>query len=75
MLARNMEKNEDEVKKKIKNLRSAYVSEKRKVESSKKSGSSPEDLYHPHLFYFDEMNFLNSSVMFRKTTCNFERVR
>lgn len=73
-IAKNMNKDEEEIKKKVKNLRCAYVAEKKKVETSKKSGSSAEDIYHPHLYYYNEMSFLDSAVMFRKTTSNMETV-
>ncbi|XP_054087627.1 uncharacterized protein LOC114804269 [Zeugodacus cucurbitae] len=59
-------RNVEEVKKKIKNLRTSYVIEKKKVDSKKtNSGGS---LYEPSLFYYDEMTFLDPVIILR--ICN-----
>ncbi|KAM7363654.1 uncharacterized protein ACRADG_000469 [Cochliomyia hominivorax] len=61
----------DDVKRKVKNLRSAYVSEKRKCEASQDMGVN----YRPNLFYYKEFDFLDSIVVLRKnslpTTSNY----
>lgn len=73
-IAKHMEKNEEAVKKKMKNLRSAYLVEKKKVVSSKKSGSSVDGLYIPHLYYFNEMRFLDRAICLRQTTSSLPTV-
>lgn len=45
------------VKKKINNLRTAYRRELAKVRSSKRTGSSTDDIYVPTLWYFDLLSF------------------
>ncbi|XP_011186436.1 uncharacterized protein LOC105214611 [Zeugodacus cucurbitae] len=56
-------RNVEEVKKKIKNLRTSYVLEKKKVDTKKIS--SGDSLYQPRLFYYDEMTFLDPIVVLR----------
>lgn len=58
------------IKKKIKHLRSAYVSEKKKVDEL--FGTLPK--YHPNLFYFEQMSFLEPVIVSRKTIRHFENV-
>ncbi|XP_018794608.1 PREDICTED: uncharacterized protein LOC108972464 [Bactrocera latifrons] len=53
----------EDVKKKIKNLRTSYVIEKKKVE--RKRTESGETVYEPRLFYYDEMTFLDPVVILR----------
>lgn len=53
-----------DVKRKVKNLRSAYVSEKKKCEASKEQGVN----YRPNLFYYNDMDFLSNVLVLRKTT-------
>lgn len=64
----------DEVKRKVKNLRSAYLLEKKKVDESGKTALSPLDVHRPHLFYYDKMCFLDSIVILRKPIDNFTQV-
>lgn len=52
----------NEVKRKIKYLRTAYVAEKKKVIASRKLGKP----YKPSLFYFNELDFLDNVVVWRK---------
>ncbi|XP_004536390.2 uncharacterized protein LOC101461773 isoform X2 [Ceratitis capitata] len=52
-----------EIKKKIKNLRTGYVSEKKRVDSSLNEAGEPT--YEPRLFYYDEMTFLNRVIVLR----------
>ncbi|XP_054726004.1 uncharacterized protein LOC129235936 [Anastrepha obliqua] len=43
---------------KVNSLRSAFRKEKKKVEASKKSGSSADSIYKPALWYYDLFDFL-----------------
>lgn len=50
----------NEIKNKIKNLRSTYAQEKKKIKDSKKSGAGTDEVYVPHIKWFMEMDsFLN----------------
>ncbi|XP_069702767.1 uncharacterized protein [Periplaneta americana] len=51
------------VVKKINNLRSAFRKELKKVNDSKKSGASGDDVYIPVLWYFNELLFLVDQEM------------
>ncbi|XP_011206804.1 uncharacterized protein LOC105228613 [Bactrocera dorsalis] len=53
----------EDVKKKIKNLRTSYVLEKKKVE--RKRAESGRSSYEPRLFYYDEMTFLDPVIILR----------
>lgn len=61
---------EENIKKKFRNLRTAYTTERKKVLLSKKSGSSTDDVYKSHLFYFNEFLFLDATLVFRPTKNN-----
>lgn len=63
----------EEVKKKLKSIRTTYVAEKR-VDGSKASGTSAEKLYVPNLAYFNEMSFLNQCIIKRQTKDNSQEV-
>ncbi|XP_055837892.1 uncharacterized protein LOC129906241 [Episyrphus balteatus] len=52
----------DEIKKKVKHLRSSYVSEKKKCDEY--FGVLPS--YRPNLFYYDDMTFLDPIIVLRK---------
>lgn len=56
----------EEVKKKIKSLRSTYTLEKKKVEQSILTGSDPDDMYIPTLHWYGEMTFLDDHITQRK---------
>jgi ribosome recycling factor len=45
-----------EVKQKIKNIRSTYNQEVQKIQKSKASGTSPDDVYKPTVKWFDVMD-------------------
>ncbi|XP_040285248.1 uncharacterized protein LOC120998601 isoform X1 [Bufo bufo] len=47
----------DLIKHKIANLRTVFKKELKKVESSRKSGASGDDVYIPRLWYFDLLKF------------------
>lgn len=59
----------DVIKKKIRSLRTTYTGEKRKM-NHKKSGSGVEENYTSSLSWFDEMSFLDSSIVTRKSIDN-----
>lgn len=73
-ISKEMKKPVDEVRRKIKNLRSAYLLEKKKVDESLKKSISPLDVHKPHLFYYDKMRFLDNIVILRKPTDSFSQV-
>jgi hypothetical protein len=50
-----------EVKQKIKNIRSTYNQEVQKIQKSKSSGTSPDDVYKPTVKWFDVMDRMKSS--------------
>ncbi|KAJ8930114.1 hypothetical protein NQ314_017125 [Rhamnusium bicolor] len=55
--------NREFVTKKIQNLRAAFRKKVKKVESSKRSGSSTADVYEPTLWYYGLLSFtLNSET-------------
>ncbi|XP_076049017.1 uncharacterized protein LOC143029829 [Oratosquilla oratoria] len=56
------------VMKKINCLRTAFRREYKKFENSKKSGSCPEDIYIPSLWYFDEMMFVVDQDMTQESS-------
>lgn len=56
-----------EMKKKIKYLRTAYVAELRKLEESKRNSISSTEIYQPKLYYYNDFNYLNSTILLRKT--------
>lgn len=62
-MAHIFKKDVQAIKKKMKYLRSSYVNEKKKVEAY--HGVIPA--YRPHLFYYDEMAFLDPVIVLRKT--------
>lgn len=66
------EANEDIVVKKINNLRSSVRTEKKKYESSLKSGASADDVYRPRLWYYDMMSFLSDQDTPRESTSNLD---
>ncbi|XP_066942171.1 uncharacterized protein [Macrobrachium rosenbergii] len=59
------------VKKKINNLRSNVRKEKKKIDSSMKSGASTDNVYKPSLWYFNLFDFINDQDNARSTVSNF----
>ncbi|XP_056644511.1 uncharacterized protein LOC130450245 [Diorhabda sublineata] len=57
----------EQVKKKLNNIRSTYLQEKKKVDISKSTGSGTEDIYTPNLSWFGSMTFLDDVTTQRKT--------
>lgn len=62
----------DTVKKKIDSLRGCFRKELKKVNSSKKSGSGSDDIYKPHLWYFEHLLFLIDQETPRESVSNIE---
>lgn len=58
--------------KKINNLRTCYRKEQKKYEASKKSGSSPDELYKTQLWYYDLFDFLGDQDTPRASTLNLD---
>lgn len=63
-LATLFDKNPQEIKLKVKYLRSAYASERKKVEEKRRENQK----YVPRLFYFDSLRFLDSVIVSRPST-------
>ncbi|CAG4976429.1 unnamed protein product [Colias eurytheme] len=60
------------LKSKVKNLRSAYHAELKKVENSKRSGSGAATVYKPTICWFEEMHsFFKDSNEYRPTTSTY----
>lgn len=68
-ISAEMEMSVEDVKKKIKSLRTAYSAEKSKVEKRKMFGSPTEPTYTPTLFWYNEMSFLEPALI-RRTTAD-----
>lgn len=67
--------NRDSVVKKINALRSAYRKQLKKVIDSEKSGAGEEDIYIPHLWYFEMLHFLKDQEIPRRTQTNIEEIQ
>lgn len=57
--------------KKINSLRSSRRKEKKKVKDSLKSGSSSDDIYHPSLWYYELLAFVDDQEAARIPMSNF----
>lgn len=57
-----------EVKTKMRNLKSTYYQEKKKIEKSKAYGSSTDNVYVPNIKWFVEMNALLKDADERRNT-------
>lgn len=64
--------NKDVVVKKINNLRSNVRKEKKKQQSSMKTGTSTEDVYQPKLWYYHKFDFLGDQETPRESTSNLD---
>lgn len=62
--------NKDFVIKKINNMRSSYRKELKKIKDSMKTGSGADEIYHPKLWYFDLLSFLNDQEKPRPSSSN-----
>ncbi|XP_053951330.1 uncharacterized protein LOC128858834 [Anastrepha ludens] len=67
-LSKQFNKDVDEIKKKIKHLRTCYIVEKKKVESRLDINGEPT--YEPHLYYYNQMTFLDPVVILRNQLQN-----
>jgi hypothetical protein len=64
-----------DVKYKIKNIRSSYCQELKKIQFSQASGASPEDVYKPTVVWFNTLHsFLKSFVFQRERPPNYQPV-
>ncbi|XP_034833092.2 uncharacterized protein [Maniola hyperantus] len=52
----------DEIKKKIQSMRASHRKERRKVASSLLKATSPKEFYVPKLWYYKQLEFLNTQV-------------
>lgn len=62
----------DTAVKKLNNLRNALRKEKKKIDSSKKSGTSPDAIYKPILWYYDLLTFLGDQETPASSTSNLD---
>lgn len=60
------------VKQKIDSLRGAFRKEMKKLKESSRSGAGSEDIYKPHLWYFDNLSFLTDEETARRGVGNLE---
>ncbi|XP_017490787.1 PREDICTED: uncharacterized protein LOC108378981 [Rhagoletis zephyria] len=60
-LSKEFGKKVDDIKKKIKHLRTCYMAEKKKVESRTDSNGDP--IYESHLYYYKQMSFLDPVII------------
>uniref|UniRef100_A0A2S2QQS5 MADF domain-containing protein n=1 Tax=Sipha flava TaxID=143950 RepID=A0A2S2QQS5_9HEMI len=59
-----------EITTKIKNIRSQYLQEKKKIRASTGTGSSTEDVYHPKLQWFNLLDSFLVASAEPRTTCS-----
>lgn len=64
--------NRETVVKKINSLRTTYRKELKKVLSSEKSGAGADDVYVPHLWYFDLLSFFRDQETPRTSVSNMD---
>jgi hypothetical protein len=57
-----------EIKQKIKSIRSTYNQEVQKIQKSKASGTSPDDVYKPPVKWFDVMDQIMKGSKSRSET-------
>lgn len=70
-IATEMGMDEEVIKKKIKNIRTSYTAERKKILNSKKSGAGIDEVKESNLFYYSDMEFLNPCISFRKGQNNY----
>ena len=64
---------EDDVTKKIKNIRSQYGRERQKVvRTKKKTGTGLDEIYIPKWSHFDRLRFLDDFLLAKTTVTNIE---
>jgi hypothetical protein len=64
--------NKGSVVKKINNLRSSFRKEMKKVKASLHSGAGEDEVYKPHLWYYDLLLFLTNQETPRDTVTNMD---
>lgn len=64
--------NRESVVKKINSMRTTYRKELRKVLDSERSGAGADDIYVPHLWYYELMSFLQDQETPRSTISNMD---
>lgn len=62
----------ESVKKKIDSMRGCFRKELKKVKASKKSGAGADEVYKPHLWYYDQLLFLADQEAPRESVSNIE---
>ncbi|XP_031347596.1 uncharacterized protein LOC116173955 [Photinus pyralis] len=62
---------EADVQKKFHGLRTTYANERRKHLASIHSGMAENEVYHPSLWYYEKMDFLDDHLVVRKSNSNF----
>lgn len=71
-IAAEMQMDDEAVKKKIRNLRTAYTAERKKLSVATKSGMGADEIPETNLFYYSEMEFLDPCIVYRRGTNNFD---
>ncbi|CAH0383223.1 unnamed protein product [Bemisia tabaci] len=61
---------QESIKQKQNSLRTHFLSELKKIEASKRSGTGTDSLYYPTMTYFDDLLFLQDHVKLRPTVSN-----
>lgn len=57
-------------KKKIDSMKGSFRKELKKVKESKKTGTGADEVYTPHLWYFEHFLFLEDHETPRQSQCN-----
>ncbi|XP_072934354.1 uncharacterized protein [Epargyreus clarus] len=68
----NLEVCEEDIKHKIKTIRTRFTTELTKIKQSTKSGRSTDDIYVPMLYWFKHAEFLSSVCIPRQSTSNLD---
>ncbi|KAJ8911104.1 hypothetical protein NQ315_003366 [Exocentrus adspersus] len=64
--------NRETVVKKINSMRTTYRKEFKKVLDSERSGAGVDDIYVPHLWYYELLKFLQDQETSRRTLSNMD---
>lgn len=62
------------IKNKIDSLRGAFRKELKKVKDSQRSGSGTDDIYNPHLWYFQYLSFLTDQETARTSISSMDKI-
>lgn len=74
MKEKNERANRETVTKKINSMRSSFRKEMKKVTASRKSGAAADDIYHPRLWYYHLLLFLQDQEDARESVTNISEV-